>query len=98
MTKITIHGYPSGWWNETTILYKSDGHDLALYDILKDQSSVLLPADKIKEFLQQNQLSDDPTDNQVAPIPMWDYERNASERHWDALTTLLRERLPATTG
>jgi carboxymethylenebutenolidase len=26
------------------------------------------------------------------------YERNASERHWDALTTLLRERLPATTG
>jgi hypothetical protein len=94
MTKIIIHGYPVGWWNESAILYKSDHYDLTLYDVVKNQSSILLSADKIKEFCRQNQLSDDPTNNQVAPFPTWDGQQyqfyfTHNHKRWEATNSFL---------
>ena len=72
MRKLTIHGTAVGWWNETSILYKSDAQDFSLYNVVTDQTSVLLAADEIKEFLKQRDLKADLSAGDVKPFPTWD--------------------------
>lgn len=94
MTKITIRGIPVGWWNETAILYKSNDRDFALYDVVREKTSVLLKADAIKEFLKQNKFSTDLSRDDVKPFPMWDGRQyqfyfTDTYKRWEATNSFL---------
>jgi hypothetical protein len=72
MAVLPIRGTAVGWWDETNILFKSEDHDLSIYNVITDKTSILLKTEEIKAFLKQNGLTVDLAGGDVKPFPIWE--------------------------
>lgn len=94
MEKVSLSGITSGWWDDIHLLFTTTTHDLALFDVVTEQTSPLLRADEIETFLKESNVSTNVTRDRLKPFAMWDgknYQFYFTDTHnrWLATNSIL---------
>jgi hypothetical protein len=60
-TEVKLDGWPAGWWDNHTILFKGTNNDFLLYDVAAKTTSTFLNQNQISKAFSEAKLTDKPT-------------------------------------
>jgi hypothetical protein len=88
-TKIEVDGFPQGWWDEKSILFKDPLNNFRIFDVVTRETSTVFGATAVSNYLQQLNLPLDALGSAgLVAMCHWNGRDNdilftqASERNW----------------
>ena len=69
-----IHKYPSGWWDNTRLLFVSTNFDICLFDVVANKTSLLAGKRQIDQYFEDNRIPK--TDGYFTITPHWNGREN----------------------